>query len=353
MLSVRHLEKDLGRFAFRNVSFEVQAGEYFALLGASGAGKTVLLETIAGLMTPDSGTIFLAGREITCEKIQTRGLALVYQDQSLFPHLTVRQNIAYGLRCRKIARAAARRRVAGLAEDVGVTHLLDQKPETLSGGEAQRVALGRALATEPSCLLLDEPISALDAGSRAGMRALLRGLNRRGLTIVHVTHDYEEAVSLASRVAIMERGKIAQVGTPDEVLHRPESEFVARFVGVRNFFKGNLTAPANAEDEPAEFAAAGLTFAVVTDAESGPGVLLLRSEDITVSNVRSESSARNAFEGTITDIAPAGHGVEVLVDIGVQMSAMITSASVRTLGLERGRKVWMSFKATAGKFLKG
>ena len=353
MLDVRDIGTDLGGFALRDVSFEVNEGEYFVLLGASGVGKTVLLETIAGLTPPDSGRIFLAGREITREKIQARGLALVYQDQNLFPHLTVGRNIAYGLSGKKMSRAWISERVGGLAEDVGVTQLLERRPGTLSGGEAQRVALGRALATEPRCLLLDEPLSSLDARSRPELRALLRDLNRQGLTIVHVTHDFEEAISLASRVAIMENGTVVQVGTPEQVLRHPKTEFVARFVGVRNFFKGDLAGPRGPEGEASRFITAGLTFWILTDAEAGPGFLMIRSEDVTVSNAHCEDSARNAFEGTIVDIVPTRHGVEVLVDVGVEVSAMITSASVKRLGLEPGKKVWASFKATAGKFIEG
>lgn len=351
MLSIRNFCKTFDDFALRDISFDVKEGEYFALLGASGVGKTVLLEGIAGLVKLDSGTVSLDGRDITGEKIQKRNMTLVYQDQNLFPHMTVRQNIGYGLRSKKVKSVEIDDRVEKLAEDVGVRDLLDRRPETLSGGEAQRVVLGRALGTDPRCLLLDEPISSLDAGSRSGLRALLRKLNRRGLTMVHVTHDYEEAVSLASRVAIMEHGRIVQIGKPEEIFHHPKSEFVAGFIGIRNFLKGELRRPSGASGGMAEFITDGLSLTILTDAPNGPGFFTIRSEDITLSNSRQETSARNTFEGTIIDIAPARLGVEVTIDIGVEISALVTEGSVKRLGMECGRNIWASFKATAGKFL--
>lgn len=353
LLSVRDLTTDLGGFALRDIAFDVKEGEYFVLLGESGVGKTVLLESIVGIVRPDSGRVFLADKEITDERIQARNLALVYQDQALFPHMTVAHNIDFGLRCRKLSRSQIRDRVRELAEDVEITGLLERRPGTLSGGEAQRVALARALATEPRCLLLDEPISALDVTSRAGLQGLLRRLNRQGLTTIHVTHDYEEAVSLASRVAIMEAGRIVQVGPPEEVFRHPKSEFVAKFVGIRNFLRGKLQRIAGSGGELAEFATPGPALVLLTNADSGPGFFTIRSEDITLSPSRPETSARNVFHGVIVDIVPARRGVEIVVDIGLEISALITEGSVGRLGLECGGRIWVSFKATAGRFLAG
>ncbi len=351
MLSVSNLNKCLGEFTMKEVSFEVAEGDYFVVLGASGVGKTVLLETIAGLMDPDAGEVALDGRDITRERIQKRRISLVYQDRALFPHLSVRANIDYGL-SRELSRAERRCMAGKLAEDVGVAHLLDRAPETLSGGEAQRVALARALGTEPRCLLLDEPISALDTKSRGEMRALLRKLNRQGHTMLHVTHDYEEAISLASRVAVMEGGRIAQVGTPEEVFLHPRGEFVARFVGIRNFYRGEIEGPADSRGAR-KFTAPGAEFYILSDAREGPGHLMLRCEDVTVANARPESSALNTFEGTVVDLAPARLGVEVTVDVGVEISALVTARSADKLGLKCGREVFVSFKASAARFIEG
>ncbi|MHC4618975.1 MAG: ATP-binding cassette domain-containing protein [Planctomycetota bacterium] len=352
MLSVDGICKEMGVFALRDVSFEVQGGEYFILLGASGVGKSVLLEMIAGLAAPDSGRIRLDGKDITEEKIRNRGTALVFQEGALFPHMTVWDNIAYPLRCRGLSRSRIRARVGELAEDFAVAGLLEASPRTLSGGETQRVSLARAVASEPRCLLLDEPISSLDAKARSEMRALLRRINSEGRMIVHVTHDYAEAASLGKRIAVMEGGTVAQVGTVEEVFQRPRSEFVARFVGIRNFYRGQLQDGHEDGTKTRQFDTGGLVFSVVTDSTGGEGSVCVRSEDVTISTEASRTSARNRFEGAIVDMAPAGGGVEVIVDIGVEVAALITAESAEMLELRQGKKVWVSFKASAVNYVE-
>jgi molybdopterin-binding protein len=371
LLSVERISKSFGSPVIKDVSFEVQPGQYFVLLGASGVGKSVLLETIAGLNRPDAGRIFLDGKDITNEKMQKRKISLVFQNSTLFPHITVYDNIAYPLRCRKLKDSEIRERVGELAEDFAVAALLARNPRTLSGGESQRVSLARAVASEPRCLLLDEPISSLDVKSRPQMRALLRKINAKGQAIVHVTHDYTEAVSLGTHIAVMEGGRIAQVGTVEEIFQHPKSEFIARFVGIRNFFKGQLEepddghanlrrfSPAPTQPSPQEpggperhLSRCGLDFSVLTDSPGGFGFVCVRSEDVTICNSVSRTSARNNFEGTIADIVPAGVGVEVIVDIGVEVAALITAESVKALELRCGKKVWVSFKASAIKYVE-
>jgi molybdopterin-binding protein len=356
MLSVRQVSKTLLDFEIKDVSFEVTQGQYFVLLGASGIGKSVLLETIAGLIRPGSGRIFLDGKDITEEKIQMRGIGLVFQNSTLFPHMTVYDNIAYPLR-RRNGKLRIRERVGKLAEDFGVSHLLRARPPTLSGGEAQRVSLARAVASEPRCLLLDEPISSLDAKSRDQMCALLRKIHRRGRQlIVHVTHDYTEAVSLGTHVAVMEAGTIAQVGTVDEILHRPKSEFVAQFVGIRNFFKGRLEAPDSGQANLKWFRSDGLGFSVLTDSPGGSGFICVPSEDVAICSAASRTGARNSFEGMIIDIAPCGGGVEVMVDIGsghpMEVTALVAAESAKALDLRCGKKVRVSFKASAARYIE-
>lgn len=351
ILRVEGLSKRLGDFSISGVSFEVMEGEYFILLGASGVGKTILLETITGVIPADRGRVVLRGRDITRERIQRRRIGLVFQNQALFPHMSVRGNIEYGLRSGNGGRGAAARRVETIARELEITGLLGRKPGTLSGGEAQRVALARALVTDPVCLLLDEPIASLDIAARAGMRALLRRLNRNGMTMVHVTHDYEEAISLATRIGVMEEGRITQVGSPREIFRRPASEFVARFIGIRNFFPGRLARTGGSGG--AVFESNGLQLVLVSDAPQGDGHVVIRSEDVTVSTSLSPSSARNTFEGTVTDIFPARLGVEVIVDIGVEMAALVTPESVERLGLECGSPVYVHVKASAVRFIEG
>ena len=299
---------------------------------------------------PDAGWMFLDDRDITSERPQTRGIGIVYQDQALFPHLSVYQNIAYGLHCLRLKRSHVRERTRAMAERVGAQELLNRRPATLSGGEAQRVALARTLATGPKCLLLDEPISALDIQSKESLRSLLREINRQGQTILHVTHDYEEALSLASRIAIMEDGRIAQVGTPEQIFHAPKSQFVARFVGIKNFFAGTLE-KSDENGQLCVFAAErGMRFHVLTDAKPGPGFLVFGSEDVAIGNSRPETSAKNVFPGTVLDIAPAKLGVEVSFDIGVRVSALLTQSSVSSLELTIGKSVFAQFKASAARF---
>ncbi|MHC4087434.1 MAG: ATP-binding cassette domain-containing protein [Planctomycetota bacterium] len=352
MLSVKNICKDLTSFAIKDVSFEVSNGQYFVLLGSTGVGKSLLLETIAGLIRPDTGRILLDGTDITNEKMQKRKIALVFQNSTLFPHMTVYDNIAYPLRCGS-EKIKIRKRVDELAEDFEVRHLLTAKPQTLSGGESQRVSLARAVASEPRCLLLDEPLSSLDSKSRSQMRALLRKINSKDhLQIVHVTHDYTEAVSLATHVAVMEAGTIAQVGTVDQIFQHPKSEFVARFVGINNFFKGRLQGPHSPGTNTRRFTSGSLSFSVLSDSPKGPGFVCVRSEDVMISNKTSPTSARNNFEGTIVDIVPAGVGIEIIVDIGVEIAALVTSESLKSLKLDYGKKVWVSFKASAVKYVE-
>lgn len=353
MLRVDGLEIRAGAFSLRDLSFTVAKGAYFVLLGASGAGKTVLLEALAGLAPVRGGRIFLEEADITRARIRERGFGLVYQDQALFPHLTVRRNIAYGLHARRMPRAAVHDRVGQLAEETGTRDLLPRYPGTLSGGEAQRVALARALATAPQCLLLDEPLSSLDAQARVEMRALLRAIHRAGRTILHVTHDYEEALSLATQVGVLENGTIRQVGTPTEVFQHPKSEFVARFVGIRNVFAGALEATPEPYAGEAPFQSGGRCFHVLTDAAPGAGLLLVRSEDVTLSLNRPDSSARNCFPGKVSEIVPTRLGVEVYVDLGagVEIAALITPGSLERMGLREGLDVWPSFKASAARYI--
>ncbi|MFC1737636.1 ABC transporter ATP-binding protein [Planctomycetota bacterium] len=357
MLSVRQICKSLGSLALKDVSFEVQQGQYFVLLGASGVGKSVLLETIAGLSRPDAGRVFLDGKDITNEKIQKREIGLVFQNSALFPHMTVYDNIAYPLQCKKLKSCQIQERVAELAEDFAITGLLKRGPRTLSGGESQRVSLARAVASEPRCLLLDEPISSLDVKSRPQMRALLRKINARGQAIVHVTHDYTEAVSLGTHIAVMEDGRIAQAGTVEEVFQHPRSEFVARFVGIRNFFKGQLEDSDQLQANTRRFTTGGLSFSVLTNGPAGRGFVCVRSEDITICDTVSQTSARNNFKGRIVGIEPAGVGVETIVDIGagvpMEVAALITAESAKALKLHCGKKVWVSFKASAVKYVEG
>ncbi|MEB2843171.1 ATP-binding cassette domain-containing protein [Rhizobiales bacterium RZME27] len=222
----------------KDIDLSIGKGEFVALLGSSGCGKTTLLRVIAGFIEPSDGQVTVDGRDITRHQPDKRGMALVFQSYALWPHMTVAQNIGYGLKLRGISREEITRRVLEMAAMLGLAGLEERKPANLSGGQRQRVALGRALAIDPEILLLDEPLSNLDARIRLSVRHELRALQKRlGITAVHVTHDREEAMVMADRIVILDGGRIAQQGSPEEVYNRPASSFVAAFMGAENLLE--------------------------------------------------------------------------------------------------------------------
>lgn len=234
MLSVRNLTKQFrGHTAVDNFSIEVDAGEFIALLGPSGSGKTTVLRMVAGLLPPTSGDVYLGDRNVTRARPKDRQIGVVFQSYALFPHLSARDNVAFSLKVRRWSKQDTVRRVDELLDIMQLSHRKDYYPEQMSGGERQRVALARALAFNPPLLLLDEPLSALDAKVRVSLREMLKDVQRRlHVTAVLVTHDQEEALSLADRVIVMQSGRIEQIGAPEEVYHSPQTPFVSTFVGV-------------------------------------------------------------------------------------------------------------------------
>jgi putative spermidine/putrescine transport system ATP-binding protein len=220
------------------IDLDVAAGEFFTMLGPSGSGKTTLLRMIAGFERPDSGTVELAGADVTRQPPYLRNVNTVFQDYALFPHMTVLENIEYGMRVRKVARSERRTRAARALDLVRLTDLGARRPVQLSGGQRQRVALARAIVNEPEVLLLDEPLGALDLKLRQEMQTELKRIQREvGITFVYVTHDQEEALTMSDRIAVMNRGRIEQLGTPTDVYERPATEFVAGFIGVSNLLE--------------------------------------------------------------------------------------------------------------------
>jgi len=232
-IRLRNLTKRYGNVtAVDNMDLEIGEGEFFALLGPSGCGKTTTMRLIAGLERPTSGTVELAGRDITHLPPQERNVAMVFQDYALYPHMTVFENIGYPLKVRKVPKAEMTARVRHVAKNLQLEHLLERLPGQLSGGQQQRTAVGRALVHRADCFLFDEPLSNLDAKLRFEARAFLKRLQRdAGVTTIFVTHDQSEAMALADRIAIMDKGRLMQVGTPLEIYRRPQNTFVAGFIG--------------------------------------------------------------------------------------------------------------------------
>jgi len=353
MIAFDRVSLALGSFRLKDVSLTIGKGDYYFIVGPSGAGKTVLLEAIAGLHSPDHGRILLRGEEITALPPERRGVALVYQDYSLFPNMTVADNVSYGLRVRGMRKAEARNGIAGLLERFGITHLADRYPGTLSGGEQQRVALARAVAVKPDILLLDEPLSALDPVTQEKFIEDLRRLHREdGLTIVQVSHSRREAHLLATRMAVIIDGGLVDEGEAGVVLSAPKNREVASFIGVENILDGTVTAD---EDGLATVDAGGRTFEALTDAAVGETVsLCIRADDVVVAlGDHPQSSARNTLAGRVISVAENGPVAEVRVDCGVTLIAVLTRRSARDLSLVPGTPVSLSVKATAIHVIRG
>ena len=242
-ISIHGLTKKFGDFkAVDNLDLEIGSGEFFSMLGPSGSGKTTVLRLIAGFDLPTSGTISLGGEDVTTKAPFDRDVNTVFQDYALFDHLSVVENVEYGLRVRKVSKPQRRSRALEALAKVHLADFADRKPAQLSGGQRQRVALARAIVVEPKILLLDEPLGALDLKLREKMQIELKQLQRElGITFIFVTHDQDEALTLSDRIAVFNAGKIEQIGSPQELYEKPASEFVARFIGTANIFDASVS----------------------------------------------------------------------------------------------------------------
>ena len=346
-LDVRHINKRFGDFwALRDVSLSIEPGEFVCFLGPSGCGKTTLLRIIAGLEQQDGGTIVQKGRDISGLPPSQRDFGIVFQSYALFPNLTVRDNVGYGLQGKPWTREKRQARVDELLSLVGLLASDRQYPAQLSGGMQQRVALARALATSPGLLLLDEPLSALDARVRAHLRTELRQLHQRlGVTTIMVTHDQEEALSLADRIVVMNQGGIEQVGTPQAIYQQPESAFVADFVGKTNPLQAQWVAPGR-------FDWHGLELACEAESTLQKGqtvTLALRPEDIVVhDSVQPGSRLDNRCEAQVSDLEFLGAFCRVSMHIphnGQTLVADVLTSQALRMGLSRSQPLSIDLPA--------
>lgn len=347
MIRLEDVRVRVGGFVLEDVSLAVPAGGYGLIIGPTGSGKTTLLEAIAGHEPLERGQIILRDQNVTRASPESRRVGFVYQHYHLFPHLTVEENIGYGLRH---ATAPARtERVAELADSLGLIPLLPRSVRGLSGGEQQRIALARALAPRPTILLLDEPFAAVDPATRRVLRRELRTLHEReGITTLQVTHDFEDAMRLGDVVAVLADGRIAQSGTPESVFRYPNSPFVAEFIGTGTVLRGIVVRSGPGARFAARFQSNGLDLEVVAERE-GAAYAVIRPADLLVSRTATPAPApRNRFEATVTRVERGSAVALVHLDAGgTALLAAVMTTTAEELELAPGERVVVAIKATA------
>ena len=329
---IKDAVKRYGDFtALNGVSLNIKEGEFFTLLGPSGCGKTTLLRMIEGFNSIEAGDFYFGDKRINDVAAHKRDIGMVFQNYAIFPHLTVRENVAYGLKARKVGKKEMDERVDEALKLVQIEHLADRKPNELSGGQQQRVALARAFVIEPSVLLMDEPLSNLDAKLRVQMRTVIKKLQRRlGITTIYVTHDQEEALAISDRIAVMKDGNIMQIGTPNEIYAKPQNPFVAGFIGVSNF--------QDCDVEGGKVTIAGeLTIDIPVKKEyKGKGKLSARPEQLFFSET--------GMPGKILFSTFLGDFIEYEVELDNGQSLIVNEYTKDTASVhEDGKKVFLSF----------
>ena len=348
IVSIRNVSKRFagGVTAVDNINLDIAQNEFFALLGPSGCGKTTLLRMISGLETPTEGQIIIGGEDMALTPPNRRPTNMVFQSYAVFPHMTVRDNVAYGLRVTGVPEDEVKVRTAEALEMVKLPHLADRKPDQMSGGQRQRVALARALVKRPKVLLLDEPLSALDAKLRDDMRMELTRLQQTvGITFIIVTHDQDEALSMATRIAVMDKGAVQQIATPSELYEQPRTKFVADFIGKVNLLeaqvKGKKAKSLNLE-------AKGIgKFEMDFDKDAGSAVTIaLRPEKLNLTKEKPSAKGEIGMSGVVKDVAYYGDTSQVIVTVADSTDIEVSVQNDSRLGgsgVKAGQKIWASF----------
>jgi spermidine/putrescine transport system ATP-binding protein len=346
MVELRSVTKKFGSFtAVEDVSLGVRGGEFMTFLGPSGCGKTTVLRMISGFETPTKGTVLLDGRDVTGEPPYRRDVNQVFQSYALFPHLTVEENIAFGLRMRKLSRAAIADRVKRGIDLVSLDGFEARKPSQLSGGQRQRVALARAIVCEPKVLLLDEPLSALDAKLRHQMQIELKRLQQRlGITFIFVTHDQGEALTMSDRIAVINKGRVEQVGSVHEIYHAPRTKFVASFIGHANILTANVVA--RGDDRVHVRLGGKLDMVIRSDGLLATAETLLvsiRPEKIHIEK-QPPAGDYNVFEAEIAEEFFKGATDELTLrhESGLELIAVAANESAHQDSFSKGEKVFCS-----------
>jgi spermidine/putrescine ABC transporter ATP-binding subunit len=354
-LAISGLTKTFGdSVAVNEVTLRIAAGELVALLGPSGCGKTTTLRMIAGLVSPTSGEVLIGGSRVTHVPVHRRNIGMLFQSYALFPHLTVSQNVAFGLQMRRLGKAEVRSKVDAALSMVQLGKYADRLPAAMSGGQQQRVALARALVIEPTLLLLDEPLGALDKNLRESMQFELRQIQQRlGITAVLVTHDQEEALTMADTVVVMRGGRLEQVGTPKEVYDRPNSRFVASFIGASNFIHGSVVS--------ADSTGAKVRLACGADAhvpgkapEQGDLLLSIRPEAINLRAAGDDTPAMNEVTATIEQVVFRGQTTHVHMKMSDGTSLLSNQSGLglsRLPDLASGTQVIAGWAADSGRIV--
>ncbi len=350
--------KRFGSFvAVEKMDFEIRKGEFLAIMGSSGCGKTTTLRMLAGLEAPTEGEIRLAGKRINDLPTWRRDTPMVWQSLALFPFLTVRENVEFSLRMRGVEKAERRQRVDKWLERMQITEFADRNVAHLSGGQRQRVALARSLVTEPEILLLDEPLSALDAHLKVRMQTVLSNLQRElGITFVYVTHSQSEAFSMADRVVIMSRGRIEQIGNPQEIYRAPRTKFVAEFLGSSNIFAGNVS---YANGQSVKIATPAGEFIVAPNsakplAKGDKAIFVVSDDRVQLSN-NPPSDGYNGMQASVIGEEFVGATAVIHLEGAdrIEIKAQKSHDELEKLNLEPGAKIWVSWRPEATHILPG